>query len=410
MHKIIFPIIVLLSTTAVAMSGDSTRTMIASRAAVPPKIDGMLDDAVWQSAKPHTYFVQYEPINNVPPTEQTEARILFDDDAIYVGVMCYDSQPENIVSRVTRRDRFSESERVWIAFDTYHDHLTSFYFVTNVSGVKQDAHVVMDGNDEDYSWDAVWDVETKILPNGWSAEFRIPLSQIRFIPSEKMIWGIGIRRDISRNQETDISEVHLKSDPGLISRFSNLEGLSITSSPRRLEILPFGVSRLESNPPSIADADGRKLRFDGGLDIKYGLTQNFTLDATFNPDFGQVEADEVVLNLTTFETFYPEKRPFFLEGARILQFVTFGGDAGPGLFYSRRIGRGISDGEADIPSGGFIKEIPSAVRILGAAKIIGKTSDGFSLGLLEAVTKEESALVADPLGKEESQLLEPLSS
>lgn len=383
----------------------------AYRIANPPVIDGILDEEIWSNAQPANNFIQRDPLEGEPASEATEVRVLFDDEALYFGCMMFDSEPEKIVARLTRRDNEIYSDLISVRIDSYHDHQTAFEFTLNAAGVKVDILQYDDAQREDITWDAVWDAQTKILPNGWSAEFKIPFSILRYRKNGNgdYDWGINFIRLISRKNERAFWAPIKKSESGFVSRFGHLEGLQNLPEQMRLEVLPFATAK-QSYEPSTEDFP-KKPDFSAntGVDIKYGLTSNFTLETTINPDFGQVEADPAVLNLTTFETFFPERRPFFIEGTQILRFSTFGHQFGPGLFYSRRIGRAISTREVNIPTDGYIKHLPQNVAILGAAKLSGKTSDGLSVGLLQAVTKQEYATVADSVGNSSKQMIEPLA-
>lgn len=401
--------ILLVSLSGIA--GDNPRSVNAVRVAVPPKIDGLLDDEVWKLAVPAADFLQREPEEGMPASESSEVRVLYDDDALYFGCIYFDLEPDKIVARLTRRDDEIESDQASIRIDAYHDHQTGYEFTFNAAGVKTDILQYDDANQEDASWDAVWELETRILPNGWAAELRIPFRILRYrtdaIDSAGSEWGINFLRYISRKKESDRWAFTPKSESGFISRFGHLRGLSNLPNPRQLEVLPFVVGKERFEPTRPFQDREHKFLGDVGLDLKYSLSNSFTLDATINPDFGQVEADPAVLNLTTFETFYPEKRPFFIEGTQILRFTTFGGDFGPGMFYSRRIGRAISPDEVDVPTHGKIIDLPQATTILGAAKINGKTKGGLSVGILQAFTQEEQATVADASGMQYWQILEP---
>jgi hypothetical protein len=335
---------------------------------------------------------------------------LYDDEALYFGAMLYDSQPEEIVARLTRRDNIIESDRVAIFLDSFHDHQNCYRFGVNAAGVKVDVLHYEDGNKEDQSWDVVWDVETQILPNGWSAEVRLPLSIFRYRSDvAEQEWGINFLRLLTRRGERADWIFIPKSQSGFVSRFGHLIGLKDLPAPHRIEVLPFLVGKQDWQPEKANRQRIRKSSGDAGLDLKYSLSNNFLLDATINPDFGQVEADPSVLNLSTFETFYPEKRPFFIEGTQIIRFTTFGDDFGPGMFYSRRIGRGLSPADVRIPPKGRILDLPLSTTILGAAKISGKTNAGTSIGALQAFTKEMRATVADSNGKASEQIIEPFS-
>jgi hypothetical protein len=396
-----------------AISGDNPRSVRAVRVTAPPRIDGFLDDEVWKLAEPASDFIQRDPEEGKPASERSEVRILYDDEALYFSCMFYDAEPGNIVARLTRRDNEIESDEASIRIDSYHDHQTGYEFTFNAAGVKIDKLQYDDADREDDSWDPVWYLQTRITDQGWCAEIKIPFRILRYrtgLPdTAENTWGLNLLRYISRKQEQERWAFTPKSQSGFISRYGHLTGLRGLPDPGQIEVLPF-VTGKQSYDPATGNRDRRQQASgDAGLDLKYGLSSNLTIDATFNPDFGQVEADPAVLNLSTFETFYPEKRPFFIEGTQILHFTTFGDQSGPGLFYSRRIGKGISAGEVSVPAGGMIVDLPQQTTILGAAKLTGKTNGGLSLGVLQAVTAEEKSTVTDALGRRSEQLLEPLA-
>ncbi len=395
------------------VAGDSQRTLRAVRVPAAPRIDGNLDDAIWKLAEPAVGFIQRDPEEGKPGSERTEIRVLYDDEALYFGCMYYDSEPEKIVSRLSRRDAETESDNASIRIDSYHDHQTGYEFTYNVAGVKADILQYDDANREDNSWDPVWELQTRITPEGWSAELKIPFHIIHYrslgSDTSENIWGINFLRYISRKKESERWAFTPKSESGFISRYGHLLGLRNLPEPRQFEALPFITSKQSFDPASPYRDRRQEFLGNGGIDFRYGLSSNFSIDATINPDFGQVEADPAVLNLSAFETFYPEKRPFFVDGTQIIRFSTFGGDLGPGMFYSRRIGRLIKEYEVDVPVAGKILDIPKTTTILGAAKITGKTNGGLSLGILEAFTQEEKARVIDSTGATGEQVLEPFA-
>ncbi len=411
--RLLGPICLFVVTVASGFAGDGTRVMRAVRTPIPPVLDGFLSDSVWSSAVPAGDFIQRDPVEGQPATEPTEIRVLYDNTALYFGCMFFDSEPGNIVALLTRRDNEVEADHGSIRIDSYHDHQTAYEFTFNAAGVKVDILQYDDANREDPSWDPVWDLQTQIQPNGWSAELRIPFSILRHkessVQSGEGEWGINVIRHVSRKQEDSYWVFTPKKESGFVSRFGHLTGLRDVPSPRQLEMLPFVVGRQEIEPETGLQEGRNEFNVNAGLDLKYGLTSNFVLDATFNPDFGQVEADPAVLNLTTYETFYPEKRPFFIEGTQIIRFSTFGDAFGPGMFYSRRVGRAISSDEVSVPDNGRIVSVPQSVSILGAAKFSGKTSSGFSIGVMEAFTEEEVATVVDSSGNQNEQVLEPFA-
>ena len=387
------------------LAGTNPKTALAVRTGRPPIIDGNLDEPEWKGAAPAADFVQWRPVEGAPPTERTEFRILYDNDALYVGCIMHDSNASTIVARLARRDDEVESDVISLRMDTFHDHQTNVEFTVNAAGVKTDILQYDDGKYEDASWDVVWDVETSVTPEGWVAEFKIPFRALRFSAQPEQEWGFQVVRHISRKKESDYWVLIPKRESGWTSRFGHLKGIRDIPAPANLEVLPYALGTARLVPPSPQYPDGREFAGNGGVDVKYRPTTGITVDAAFNPDFGQVEADPEVLNLSTFETFYPEKRPFFVEGSQIFQYQTFGG--GSGLFYSRRIGKSIG---VEAPEGGHVLTEPRFATILGAAKISGKTAGGLSVGALEAVTGREHARFQDSVGNRYDQIVEPLSN
>ena len=379
----------------------------------PPVIDGRLDDAIWQEITPVTDFVQTEPEEGAPPSEKTELRIAYDKHAIYVAVHAYDSQPGAIVTKLNRRDHLDNSDYVRLFFDSQHDHQTAFVFGTNPSGVQFDSFISNDGEGGrrmgrrgDTNWDAVWDVETRIDSTGWIAEFRIPLSMLRFPSISNQTWGFNFQRVIERKREEIWWVMRPRGASGLVSRFGHLVDLNGLFSPRRLELLPYVTAR-----GSWEEGSRRPETFAGtGADLKYGISSGVTLDATINPDFGQVEADPEVLNLSVFETFYPEKRTFFIEGAHLFS-TPFR------LFHSRRIGK--RPGTYSVRPGDRVLDKPDFTTIYAATKITGKTPGGTSFAILDGLTAPEYARVevsvkdsvtGEILTHRERRLIEPLSN
>ncbi len=374
----------------------------------PPEIDGVLDDEAWRWAPVAEDFVQMQPEEGAPATEPTEVRVLYGEEALYVGFRAFDSRPDSIAAQLTRRDQDSYSDLVHVIIDSYFDRRTAFHFAVNPRGVKYDLYR-FDDVEEDAGWDAVWDAAARIDEEGWSAELRIPYSQLRFGNQEEQTWGINFARDIARRNETSTWAPLRQSDAAIVSRSGELQGLSGLGSPRRVELRPFVLGRLDRAPGEEENPFFRRndLLSSAGLDLKYGLTNDLTLDVALNPDFGQVEADPAQVNLTAYETFYPERRPFFMEGSAIFSFPigVGGGDLGnESLFYSRRIGR-PPQGEAD-PPGGYA-DSPNITTILGAWKLSGKTHGGWSVGLLHSVTAGESARVMASSGARSTQAVEP---
>ena len=401
----------------------------AVRASGSIDVDGRLDEAVWSQAVPVTDFLQEIPLEGEVGTQRTEVRFAFDDDAVYVGAMLYDEG--EITPRLTRRDLGrGDFDYIAVRFDSFHDHETSYQFYVNPSGSFRDAVSAGGGGGGggggrggggggDTSWDPVWTRATQVTDEGWSAELRIPFSQLRFSPEAQQVWGIHVERFIHRAQERTVFPFVPTLDRGGASRYGHLEGLAGIEAGRRLELLPYVAARGEYvrlDSPAGAGFDnpyrsGSDHFGDVGLDLKYRLTSNVTLDATVNPDFGQVELDPSVINLTAFETRFQERRPFFVEGADIFNF----GEGGPGgstgrppqLLYSRRIGRSP---QGSLPSAAVYSDVASQTTILGAAKVTGRTRGGWSLGLLEAVTAEETARYLDAGQATGEAVVEPASN
>ncbi len=381
------------------------------------RLDGRLIEPEWLSAEPATDFLQSQPNEGELATQRTEVRFLSDRDALYVGARMYDDQGgDGVTTRLVRRDRDADADELILTFDTFHDHLGRTIFSVNPSKVKQDAFGP-GGAGPDPSWDPVWEVETRIDSLGWSAELRIPFSQLRFPRDTLQTWGLQIERVVNRLNERSQWAFWRRNETGGPSFYGHLADLRTPEARRRLEFLPYVVSRSTNIEPDDRDdpfQDPHKLDARVGLDLKYLLTSNLTLSATFNPDFGQVEVDPAVVNLSAFETFFPEKRPFFVEGGGLLR---FGGlscffcsnVSGLSLFYSRRIGR-VPQGSDNAEDAGDYSDVPENTTILGAAKITGRSAGGWSVGLLEALTRREHAQALTSDGERLNVQVEPLTN
>ena len=360
-------------------------------------IDGLLDEDEWQRAAIATGFTQRSPVDGAKPSQQTEVRVLYTDRHIYIGAKAFDTAPDSIAATLFRRDGTEYSDWFYVSIDSYNDNRTAFTFGINPSGVQKDIMYFND-TEEDVLWDAVWDASTQINGEGWVAEIRIPLSQLRFTSSEtEQQWGINFQRRIARYEEINFWSPTPREEFGIVSWFGNLEGIRDLTRPLRLEIQPYVSGELTREPdpgnndPFYSEND---YSFKIGGDIKYGITSDFTLTGTINPDFGQVEADPATINLTAFETYFEERRPFFLEGSDIFNFGSTGSQntfSTHENFYSRRIGKepsGMGE-QAGVPN--FFENRPNETTIAGAAKVSGKTENGLSLGFLNAYTLEENA-------------------
>jgi Domain of unknown function (DUF5916)/Carbohydrate family 9 binding domain-like len=362
-------------------------TAVAVRAERAPVIDGRDDDPVWRTAPATSQFLEFQPTEGKAPRYRTEFRVAYDDRNLYVFVRAFDPHPDSIMTALTRRDIRGPSDQLKIMIDSYHDRRSGFEFAVNPVGVKRD-YAMYNDNSEDDTWDGVWDVGTQIDSLGWTAEFRIPFSQLRYANMPEHEFGFAVWRDIERYKERTSWPLYRSSQSGISSQLGVLTGIRDITPFHRLEVVPFTVAK--SSSVSITGAQpgespwGRSQKMSAGADVKYGITPNLTLDATVNPDFGQVEADPSVVNLSAFETFFQERRPFFIEGSGFYNFalncsiVNCGGE---GLFYSRRIGRApqLFGLYADDAS-------PNVSPILGAAKLTGRLPGGLNVGALEAAT------------------------
>lgn len=380
----------------------------------PPRIDGQLDDAVWSQVPWAGEFIQREPSPGDAPHQPTEFKILYSDNALFVGFRAHDSEPGKIVAQSARRDGFP-GDWVEINIDSRRDRRTAFSFTISASGVKGDEFVSQDGDSWDATWDPIWFAGTRVDEKGWTAEIEIPLSQLRFDDADDQIWGMQITRRIFREEERSNWQFIPPDAPGWVSGFGELHGLRNLQPKRQVEVLPYVLARAERFESERGNpfATGEEEDFATGLDAKLGVTANLTLDATVNPDFGQVEADPSEVNLTAFETFFSERRPFFVEGNSIFDFplapaVTGGSFTQDNLFYSRRIGR-APQGSADAGPGEFVDQ-PDHSSILSAAKLSGKLSPSLTLGVLDAVTAEERAEIAGPSGARRKQPVAPLTN
>jgi hypothetical protein len=369
--------------------------------AEPPRIDGNLNDPCWEEGIWSGNYRQYMPAENEDPSQKTHLKILYDEENIYVAIRAFDRETEKIDRQLGRRDEF-RGDIVGVCFDSYFDHRTGFEFDLTASGSKIDLILLNDGWDT--NWDAVWYGKTGVEDSAWTAEFQIPLSQLRYGNKEVHTWGLHSWRWINRNQEEDQWNLMPRDNPGNLFSIGELHGISGITRKRKMELLPYISGHLKTfkSEPGNPYATGKDWGANMGIDGKLGISSDFTLDFTVNPDFGQVEADPSVLNLTAFEVFYEEKRPFFLEGKNILDF-DFGSDL---LFYSRRIGhQPIYSPELNEEE--YAEKI-SNTRILGALKLTGKTKKGLSIGIIESLTAREQVEITGDDGIR-NETVEPLT-
>jgi hypothetical protein len=368
-----------------------------------PVVDGVLDDAVWKQAEASSAYTQKQPHDGSPPSEPTTVRVVYDDDAIYVAFDCVQTKTP-MAPRLTRRDRQTETDIVGFDLGTRHDGKSAFEFYVSVSGVLIDT---VRFNDTDFSsdWDENWTAKTAVNAHGWTAEFRIPLRILRFSSAAVQSWDFQSRRYISNAQEIEEWAYHPRTMGGEVSLYGLLDDLRDLRPRTPIELRPFLVGRIRRRDPATTQlASGFDATASGGLDFVWHPTQALTLDGTFNPDFAQVEADQVVLNLTTFETYYPEKRPFFLEGIETFS-TPFQ------LLYTRRIGRvpSIPTLRTDSVNNEQLVDVPDPTPIYGAVKLAGQLGDKWSVGTLQAVTAQNDVQVQLGNGQRVNRLIDPTS-
>ena len=372
--------LVLLAGRAWPRDVDGNRSITAVRTETPLKVDGLLNDPAWQNAMFQGQFTQREPEEGVPASEKTEVGFLYNEKNLYIGVKCYDSEPDKIIAREMRRDAIVDDDDYFeIVLDTYHDHRSAYYFITNPHGVKREAKMANEGRDYNPAWDGVWLCRAKITKEGWFIEMAIPWKTLRFAEGDSSAWGFNCARMIRRKNE----HVYWQLIPrdfgrgaGLfrLSEAGSLEGIADVKMGGNLELMPYFLGGLENDSNTNFTTDRLS---DIGLDAEVALTANLALDLTLNTDFAQVEADQEQVNLTRFSLYYPEKRDFFLEGAEVFSFGGGGGNpwhrggSDMDLYYSRRLG--LVDGHE--------------ARILGGAKMVGKIGK-YQVGVMNILTDD----------------------
>jgi len=382
---------------------------VTSRTTNPPVIDGLIDDACWKTVPFASNFHMHQPYDDRPATFQTEFAILYDDNNLYVAIKAHDPEPEKIHKQITRRDQVN-SEFVAVCLDSYNDNNTCYCFFITPSGVIGDLFISKDGESNDESWNAIWWGKSTINGMGWYAEFRIPLSQLRFTDKQEQIWGLDLMRDVKRLDEESFWMEHKRNDQGFVHQFGTLRGMFDVKARKVADIYPYAVGTLDTYEAEEGNPfmDGSDMKLNGGIDGKIGLTNNFTLDFTVNPDFGQVEADPATVNLSAFETFFSERRPFFIEGNNITSFQLDVNGSNEQLFHSRRIGRSphfwpdLNDNEYE--------KRPTSTDIIAAAKVTGRTENGLSIGVVEAVTQEEHSKISANGNSDSTITIEPLTN
>lgn len=372
-----------------------------------PIIDGNLTDKSWNAVEWQTNFIEKRPNENTKPTYQTKFKVAYDAKFLYIAIRSFDNEPNKIESRLTRRDGFA-GDRVNIVIDSYFDKRTAFVFTVTAAGVKGDEIATNNGKNIDDSWNPIWYAKAIIDDLGWTAEMKIPLSQLRFGDDKEQVWGLNIIRQLFRGNEHSMWQRIPNNVDGWISNIGELRGLTNLKPQKQLEIQPFttlqqDIYQKEKGNPF---KDGSDFKFNAGIDAKIGITNDLTLDLTINPDFGQVEADPGAISLDGFQMFFNEKRPFFVENKNIFDYKFAGKQ--DNIFYSRRIGR--SPHRSPTLSVGEFAKTPVNTSIVGAAKFSGKTRNGWSIGILESITNNEYAKIQDSNGNKRTEIVEPLTN
>lgn len=381
-----------------------TRQTEAIRTDTPPKINGIIDDAAWSNIPVASNFIQYEPVNGMPSKFKTEVKVIYDDAAIYINAMMYDSNPDSIPCELGKRDNSDlNADYFSINLNPFNDGQNALIFSVSSSGIQYDAKV--NGENADEQWDAVWQSTVKINNNGWSVEIKIPWSAIRFPKTFEKPWGINFWRYVRRARESSSWNLVDNSNAEMANQMGELNGINNIKAPLRLSFSPYVSFYIDHYPYNIAEIKNTSTIFNGGMDMKFGLTESFTLDMTLIPDFGQVQSDNVELNLTPFEIKYDEKRPFFTEGTELFSRAD--------LFYSRRIGNTPVDFDKvynKLSPGDIIASNPTETQLLNATKISGRTSKDLGLGFFNAITSNTYATIKDSLGNKRKILTQPLTN
>ncbi len=378
------------------------------------EIDGRLNESIWNRIPQQGNFIQRDPDDGASSSQETEFAVCYDTEFLYVGIRAFDDEPALVTGILTRRDESSPSDWVYISVDSYYDHRTAFEFGLNAAGVKQDLRR-FDDESLDFDWDAVWAGAVNQDAEGWSAEFAIPFRELRFNSAAEMTWGLNVYRELPRNNnELAVWNYWSHEETGFVSNYGELTDLQGIQPKMPVYVSPYVMTQTAVNDKHLNQADHFENGADFGADIRKSFALGLTFSGTINPDFGQVEADPAEFNLTEFESYFSERRPFFMEGGNILNFSLGFGDgdnSANSLFYSRRIGR--------VPQGGYVSngtaavssvDSPEFTRILGAGKLTGKLNNGLSIGLMSAITAEERATVSYVDGTTSTNVVEPATT
>lgn len=379
------------------------RQHLAVRTIETPKIDGILDEVLWQHVPVATNFIQNRPVPGKPETYPTEVKILYDDVAFYIGAVMHESSADSILRQLVQRDQIGNSDFFGVYLDTYHDKLNGYGFIVTAAGVQFDARYSSNG--EDNNWNAVWESKTTITEQGWVVEMKIPYSAIRFSSNPDQVWGVNFMRQVKRKNEAYFWNAIDPATNGFLNQFGLLHGISRIKSPLRLSFLPYLSTYINHYPHNTPGMKNMSQHFNGGMDVKYGLNESFTLDMTLIPDFGQVASDNQVLNLSPFEVRFNENRQFFTEGTELFN--------KGGFFYSRRVGGKplyFDNVEGKLQAGEKITENPTTSRLFNATKVSGRTPQGLGIGVFNAVSAPIYATVENEEGQQRKILTQPLSN
>ncbi len=378
------------------------KTTKAGRTTVAPVIDGNLEPEVWQQVTPAKDFVRYDPGNGKPSAQQTEVYTLYDNDAVYIGAILYDTAPDSVLTQLGQRDSGeNNSDMFGVYFDTYNDKQNAFSFMVSAAGVQTD--IKLSQGREDRNWDAVWASSVKLHDKGWSVEMRIPYAAIRFPKAEVQTWGLNYMRIIRRTREKSYWNHVDNSIDGFVNQAGRLIGVQGVESPVRLQFTPYVSGSVSHYPSNIKGKSNYSRSINGGMDVKYGINDAFTLDMTLVPDFGQTQSDNQIVNLSPFEVKFDENRQFFIEGTELFNKA--------GLFYGRRIGgKPISSAYNQLQEGEQLIESPSVTSLVNATKVSGRTRKGLGIGLFNALTRNTNAVAEDTEGKKRNILIDPMTN
>ncbi len=395
-------VVVLFTLSLMVNAQHERREISATRINCKPQIDANLDEMIWAECKPATNFTQFEPYNGGKPLNNTEVKFAYDDEALYIAAKMYDKNPENILTELSTRDNFDvNSDLIILTLLPYDDGLNAYKFMVSASGIQADMRISSNGGDT--NWDAVWVSEAKITDYGWVVEAKIPYSAIRFPIKDIQKWGLNISRSVRKEREWSTWSFIDKTVNGDLSQSGLLTGIFDIKPPVRLSLTPYVSGYVEK----YQDNENVSYSVNGGLDLKYGINESFTVDMTLIPDFGQVQSDDQVLNLSPYETYYSEKRPFFTEGTELFN--------KGGIFYSRRVGskpRNYNSVNQGIEDSIYteVLENPMETKMINATKISGRTENGLGIGIFNAMTSETLARVIDATGKEQEVVTQPFTN